>query len=347
MTDRLRALAQGHGRLLFMQLPLAAITIGVFIWRVDIVDGVRGLADIDLRWAIPGVAAFTVSKAIHAFRWRVFLWRRREIAFRHLFTVFLISNVANALMPFRAGDLLRVEIPRRRYDVPRAELAGGVFIVESVLDAVAFAILLVVSLLLLDIPNALRPPLLVASVVGLVLFAATAWFARRDAPLGSDHWGWTRWLPRRLREWIAELLPAFLAGFASLRTGRSALAAVALSVLAWIVEAGVYWVMGQAFGIDLSLAEALLVMIAANLIVSLPLTPWSIGPYEIAVAEVLVLMGASRGEASSYAIGSHLLLQAWIGITGIAAMLALDMRPGDLVAGLHEEDAASVPQEGK
>ena len=45
----------------------------------------------------------------------------------------------------------------------------------------------------------------------------------------------------------------------------------------------------------------------------------------------LALLGADRDVASGYAIGSHLLLLLWIGITGVAAMWALDLRLRDLL----------------
>jgi hypothetical protein len=79
-------------------------------------------------------------------------------------------------------------------------------------------------------------------------------------------------------------------------------------------------------------------MIAANMAQAIPLTPWSIGPYEVAVTEVLVLLGSSRLDASSYAIGSRLLLMVWIGATGLLAMWSLNLRPRDLIG--YSEDAA-------
>src|SRR5690606_1582140 len=118
---------------------------------------------------------------------------------------------------------------------------------------------------------------------------------------------------------VSELIPTFIDGMASLSTNRQALRVVAVSLLAWLIEVLVYWVMAQAFGLRLDVYQALILMIAANLIVSLPLTPWSVGPYELAVTEALVALGADRVEAGAFAIGSHLMLQAWILVTGTGA----------------------------
>src|SRR3546814_5550965 len=90
-------------------------------------------------------------------------------------------------------------------------------------------------------------------------------------------------LPERLSLRLQDLIPAFVDGMSSLRTNREALRVVAISLLAWLVEVAFYWLMARAFGMDLDIHSALVLMIAANLVVSLPLTPWSVGPYELAV----------------------------------------------------------------
>lgn len=313
------------------QLPLGLLSLGVLLWRVDIAEALRRLPEIDYRWALPGLAVFTVSKAIHAYRWRMFLANRRELPMRQLFAIFLTSNMANAVIPFRAGDLLRIELPSRRFRIPRAELTGSVIVVETLLDGVAFVILMFAGLVLLDVPP-LFPSLLafMALAVG-VAFAATVALARVDGGRDFRSLRVLRWLPSRPRQRVGTLIPQFLDGLASLRDADAAARAIAVSLLAWLAEVAVYWMMGRAFGLDLAVAAYLPIMIGANLIVSMPLTPWDLGPYEVVVTEVTVLAGAARGIASGYAVGSHLLLLVWIGVTGILAMWALDLRPRELL----------------
>jgi hypothetical protein len=93
----------------------------------------------------------------------------------------------------------------------------------------------------------------------------------------------------------------------------------------------------------MTVAEALVVTVAANLAVAVPVTPWNVGPYEVVVTEALVAMGSGRAAASGYAIGSHLLLLAWIGVTGVAAMWSLDLGMRDLVRGAARQE---VPPSG-
>ncbi len=321
----------GRRRFLLLQVALTAGSFTFLALRVDLDRWLEQLTDVRLGWALAGLVAFTLSKTIHAYRWRVLLRHRRGISGRDLLPVFLVSNLANAVVPLRAGDVLRVELARRRFGIPRAELTSSVFLVESVLDGVAFIALLLPALLLLD-PGALRTPAAaLVAVVVLGAFTASLVIARRGTGAAVERWRVVGLLPPTVRARVAAVLPSFVNGMRVLRGGAGMGIAIAFSIVAWLAEVSVYWMMGQAFGLELGFSEAVLVTIAANVIVSLPLTPWDIGPYEVAVTEALAFMGFGLSQAGAYAVGSHLLLIVWISLTGVVAMWTLDVRPRELI----------------
>ena len=317
-----------HRRILLAQLPLAVLSVALLLWRVDVVEALRRIPDVNIGWAAAGLLIFTASKAIHAYRWRVLLGHR-DVPLRPLFGIFLFSNLANALVPLRAGDLVRVELPSRLLRLPRAELASNVFIVETMFDGLAFVLLVVLPAFLLGNAVLALPGVTLFVVLVLVAFAGVAALARVQIPENPEQTVLVRRLPRRWRAAAGKIARQFIAGMTSLRDGRRAAFALLVSLVAWLAEVLVYWMMGQAFGVEVDFGEAVVLMVAANLVVSLPLTPWDIGPYEVAVTEALVLLGGDRAEASSYAVGSHLLLLSWITITGVAAMFTLSLRPRD------------------
>jgi uncharacterized membrane protein YbhN (UPF0104 family) len=62
----------------------------------------------------------------------------------------------------------------------------------------------------------------------------------------------------------------------------------------------------------------------------LPITPTSIGIYEVAVQEVVALFGVDRTLAAGYAIGTHVFISIWIGLTGLVAIWMLNIRLEDV-----------------
>lgn len=320
------------------QALLSVLFVLLLVWRVDLREAFTRLRDVEYRWAVLGVFVFTFSKFVHSYRWRIFLWRRAGLPVSQLFGIFLMHNLANALVPLRAGDVLRVQVASQRFGIPRAELTATVFVVETLLDGVVFVALLFVGLFFLDLPFFSKPLFATLATLVTLGFLVALVLARMDVRRDFSAMRPVRWLPGRVRHAVGEAIPRFLEGMESLRSPKLALEAVGISFAAWLIEVVVYWFLGQAFGLGLSFSDYVLVMIGANVVVSLPLTPWDIGPYEVAVAEVLVLLGVARDVAGSYAVGSHLLLLVWISLTGIAAMWALGLRPRDLFGGLGEEE---------
>jgi uncharacterized membrane protein YbhN (UPF0104 family) len=319
------------GRIVIVQVVVSAVLLAVFFWRVDVPAALRGMPRIDFAWALPALAAFSLSKAVHALRWRLFLRHRPEISTRQLVALFLVSNLANSLIPLRAGDVLRIELPSRRYHIPRAELASSVVLVESLLDGVAFVLLIGTAVFFIDLPAELRPPLfgLTAGILGIFVVALTAARAGR---------GW------RLRGPLGRRIAEALDGMTALRGTLDVVAAVVLSCIGWLVEVTTYWMLAHAFGVALSYPDALVVTIAANLITAIPLTPWNVGPYEVALTELLSLLGVPRGTASGFALGSHVVLVAWIGVTGLLAMGTLGLTLRD-VTGRGPTSAGVEPSE--
>ncbi|MEX2372387.1 MAG: lysylphosphatidylglycerol synthase domain-containing protein, partial [Dehalococcoidia bacterium] len=226
-------------RRIALQVAIGVGALAVFFWRVDVGGVLAELTRIDPRWAAGALAVFTASKVLHAWRWWSFLGERAA-GVAPLAGIFLVGNMANSLLPLRAGDLLRVEVPSRRFGIPRSTLVSSVFVVESVLDLFAFAVLLVVALLLADLPPVLQPLVWSVGVAAILLFVALVGLARGREALVPLTARLLRPLPDRAGAWIAERIPPFVDGMNSLRTNVQAARVVAVSLAAWLVEVVVY-----------------------------------------------------------------------------------------------------------
>ena len=323
-------LLRRNPRLLAIQAVVVAISIAVLLWRVDVVEALRRLDNVEPGWALAGMVLFTISKGVHAYRWRVLLGRP-DVPFRPLLSIFMVSNLVNALLPLRAGDLVRIELPSRLLKLPRAALASNVLFVESLFDGLAFLVLVAIAGFVLDEGVRQLPGLTIFAAIVLLAFVVLVLLARWELPADPARSRLLLPVPEPGRERAARLLQQLQEGMASLRDVRHTVVALVISVAAWIAEVGVYWMMGKALGLDLGLGEAIVLMVAANIIVSLPITPWDIGPFEVAVTEAFVLLGGARVDGSSFAIGIHLLLLVWITISGVAAMFTLNLRPREVL----------------
>ncbi len=316
-----------RSRALF-QIALTAVFIGILIWRVNIIRVFQTFAHVHYYWVVPALLCFSASKLIHAYRWQLLLAETEEAPLPDLFAIYLVSNMANNAVPFRIGDVIRVQVPAQRFGIPRAELAAAVFVTETVLDGFTFLILtlIVLSFLRVDIlPTSLALSL---AVLVTLAFVGALVASRIRPPRNLANSSWLGFLSDRTRQAIGSAVPEFIEGLAAMREPRRTLRVIAVSFPAWLVEALMYWFFGLAFDLHLAFDKFIVIMITANIVVALPLTPWNLGTYEVALQAVLVALGVNGSLAASYAIGTHLFSIFWITLTGLVAMwlLRLDIR---------------------
>ena len=329
MSDAtLPAIAMGAWRMrwrLAWQAAVSGLFAAVAVFTVDLGALRDALAHASLWWAAPALLLFTAAKYVDSWRWRYLLRGVGPPPQRALFGAFLIGNMVNNLLPLRAGDVAKIQVLGLRHGVSRAALAASVFVVEAVLDGVVFVLFLLAALAFTDL-GALPS----TGIAALVLLAATA-FA---AAVALSRAGVARALaliPRRWRGAAASALRDAGDGLYALRAWRRTLGAIALSVPAWLLEAGMFALFGRAFDLGLTYPQFVAVMIAANLAVALPVALWNFGPYEALVVGVLVAAGGiDESLALSYAVAVHVLTSLWISATGLLAFWALGVRPREL-----------------
>jgi uncharacterized protein (TIRG00374 family) len=326
----------------WFQLALTAGFIVLLAWRVNIGDALATFPDVNWVWVVPGLAAFTGSRFLHAMRWRVFLRPERELPWQGILGIFLVGNMANITIPLRAGDLLRIQVASNRYGISRSELTATVIVVETLLDGLTFIVLVALAFSLGQMPGILRGTFWAMAglaLLGLALGVGTARFVRPEA---LERMYPFRWLSPDIRARARRLFEQFLEGMETLRNPRHAGLAFAYSLPGWLLEAVSYWFFGHAFGLGLDPAAYLILMMTANFATSIPLTPSGIGPYEVAIAEVAVLLGADRALATGYAIGTHLCFIVWIVFTGLVSMWLMKLTPQELFTLSREEPPAEA-----
>ncbi len=327
----------------WFQLTLTGGFLVLLAWRVDIFDALAELPQAKWAWVLPGLVVFTISKAVHTARWRIFLGSHRRLPFSGLLGIFLVHNMANAVLLLRAGDVLRIQTTSQRYGISRSELTATVIVVETLLDGLAFVLLVAIAFSLGQVTGVLQGAFW--GMAGLALFglALGVLSARWLKPEIVERIYPLRWLSHDARESVKVLLGRFLEGMRALRETGLAVQAVVLSVVGWLLEGISYWFFGLAFGLDLNFGAYLLIMMTANFAVSIPLTPSGIGPYELATQEVIVFLGAEPALATGFAIGIHLSFILWITITGLAAMWLMRLRPSEVFYLSKEAEARPQP----
>jgi uncharacterized protein (TIRG00374 family) len=258
-----------------------------------------------------GVVLASLTFVLRLVRWRLLLRDQDGLPLQAwpLWHATAIGFMANNLLPFRAGELVRV-LAATKLSGARFTAAMSSIAVERIFDALTVVGLLGAGLLFSDLPAGVVVGGVTlaraAQVAGLLSIAALLGAVAVVAfPLAAER------LVRRLlpagafAERIVELIEGVRHGLASLRSPGLLTGVVFWSLAHWLLNAAALWVSFFAFDIPVGFGGALVLQGVLAIGVSVQLTPGFVGQFEAAIVAALALYGISNQIASSYAIAYH------------------------------------------
>jgi len=275
-------------------------------------------------WILPGVAVYFVGVWARAWRWHYLLKPIKEISTGTMFPIVTIGYMGNNIYPFRAGEVLRAVILKRRQGVSVSGSLATIF-VERIFDGVvmlSFVFLNLPELAKLNTDSGFVGRIQDVAIYGTIAFAGAlfvfllaAMFPQMTAKVGL--WCIEHFLPKQLHIKVISLMNKFLDGLASLRSPLNVLMVFLTSAVIWLLETGKYWFVMHAFNFEVSFFALMLMNGIVNLATTLPSAPGYIGTFDAPGIAVLMAYGVDQATAAGYTLVLHAAL--WIPITVLGA----------------------------
>lgn len=330
------------------QLWLGILVSAVFLWvalrGLKLDEVAAAMRQGNYWWLIPSVAVYFVAVWARTWRWDYMLRPLKHVPVRRLFPVVVIGYMGNNVYPFRAGELLRSYVLRRREEIPMSASIATV-IVERVFDGLVMLVFVFVALPLAPIPSErIRQMVIVASLAffgALLVFFVLAAMPERAYRLVA--WGADRFLPGRVRPTLLDVTKRFLDGLESLRSFRNVLMIFFTSIIIWLLETLKYWFVMHAFSFEVSFFALMLMNGVVNLATTLPSAPGYVGTFDAPGIAILTLYGVESGLAAAYTLVLHAALWLPITLLGAYYMLreGLSWSDFDRAAKMAEGEAAA------
>jgi uncharacterized protein (TIRG00374 family) len=280
----------------------------------------QGLREANYWWLIPGVIVYFGAVWLRTIRWHYLLRPIKRIPMRSLFPVVTIGYMGNNIFPFRAGEVIRAYVLKRKEAVS-ASASLATIVVERIFDGITMLVFVFAILPLVPTNEFLRQLLPFMSLLffgALVVFLLIASSPERTRKVYQ--WFVGQLVPHRFRDQVRGLLERFVEGLQVLRSGRDMLFIMSISIVLWLVEAWKYWFVMQGFAFDQPFYVLVFTCAIVNLATSIPSTPGYLGTFEVAGIESLVLFGVARHTAISFMLALHAAL--WFPITALGAYFA-------------------------
>lgn len=287
-------------------------------------------------WVVVALALNGLSVVVRAWAWRTVITQAlppgQRPPFRRVFSAFAVGLLGNAVLPGRIGELARVAVLTR--DMPRGKgatgrLLGSVF-AHRLFDLFPALILTGFVLATAKTPRWAITSLEIAIVAGIALFLATVLVAgleQRPLPEGA----------RALRK----LLAMARLGLNVMREPAAAVAAALLQTAGWFVQLFAVWATMFAFGLDLQMSAAALVLLLMNVAMIFPLWPGNVGLLQAVVALPLVSYGVGYSTGIAFGIGLQVIEMS----VGVGLGLLFLTREGMSLGTLRRMPAAEAGPE--
>jgi uncharacterized protein (TIRG00374 family) len=261
-------------------------------------------------WGLIPVAIilYFIAVWVRSVRWGLLL-PEHSVTTITLFKALVVGFTVNNLLPLRVGEVARAFLLARWCRVPYGTTVASL-VVERVLDGLALAILLLSALTL--VPSA-PGYLLVAGVLAAALFvtcavllALAAWRASAIMAVAGFV---ARLLPERFGVLIERLATRFAHSLALVHSPGRLVRLLAMSLLAWSLELGLFFVLLLSLKLPASYPLALLVGSAANFATLVPSSPGYAGTFDSVLIKVLGdVAGIPAGPAAAYDLVVHATL---------------------------------------
>ncbi len=327
---------------------LGSAVTGFFLWlllrQLNFTEAGVALARISLPSLLVAFCFLAGGYSLRIVRW----WWMLRVLDPHVPVgacgwAFLVSIAINNVLPFRAGDVVRVVGFRTELRLPPMWLLGTL-VIERLLDLMTLLAFFFVGLLSAadgGLPDTFIHLALwiaaagVATVLGILCFSkaierAIEWVAERP---NLARRGWSG----RIRRHGGH----FFAALGMLRTPALTLQLIGLSTAVWTLEGGVFATVSRALGTHVSVAAPWFALATGTLATLLPSSPGYIGTFDYFAMLGLVAYGADREMATAFAVIVHAVL--WLPLT--VAGMAYFLRPGARM--LRRQVAAAVSAQEK
>ena len=243
----------------------------------------------------------------------------REVRWRDVYGGYVAGVGANAILPGRGGDLLRLYIVKHRVDGATYPALASTMLADGLFDLLAAGLILAWALyegilpgssVLPSLPGTdwlwvFRNPWQSVVIAGFFLAIALI-FIGLYYPRITAFWA-------RVRQ-----------GLAILRTPREYLQHVALwDALDWVLRLTAIFFFLRAFGLPATMHNALAYQVAGSLSTALPLTPAGIGT-EQALLVYLFSGLAPTSDILAFSVGVKLItvaINVTLGVTAVVIML--------------------------
>lgn len=272
---------------------------------IDFEEFLSAIKEAEYIWLLPAFAAMVVSFWLRGYRWKYILNPVKEVSTTAAFSATMIGYMANNVLPFRIGDIVRLIAIWKDSGVSKAAALGSV-IIERIFDL--FMVLAIFGLALISYPNLPRWAV-GAGYTAMGLFIALIVFSIYSRNNIESFVKLNNFIAGKISESAAAkseaVIRSFSDGLKVIHDVRQLFWLVFLSIILWTINILWVWFAIEIFDFNLPFTASLLILVFILFAVSIPSAPGYVGTFHGFVIAGFVFMGIDVDLARASAVVMH------------------------------------------
>jgi glycosyltransferase 2 family protein len=296
----------------------------------------------DLVYLIPALFVLLTNFMVRSKRWGTVFNRAFQMKIRDLFPAMMIGYLTNNIFPARAGEFLRAFILGNRCNISKSTVLATI-IVERLADLLVLMLLLFIFAAVYPLPGWLKNAGQIVGLICLVILGVLFTLSYRGDWILDRLIRRLTFLPKSVLLRIEDLCIQFIAGLKGLQDNRHFLLFTFCTVIVWLLESVIVWMVSQAFSLDLSITHALFILVAVGIGTIIPSSPGYIGTFEFFAVNALATLGINESRALGFTLTLHICMILGTSIIGGLCLAA----SGQTFFGLRRATQESIRNENR
>lgn len=284
-------------------LALSLVALWLAVRGVDFSQVIKALAGANYGLVLLAFLAAMAATGATVLRWRLLLQPHPARTTR-LFSIFMIAHLLNVVLPAKLGTVARIYLAGEAENIGKAFVLGSVA-VEKVLDSLIIALLGVIIVPFVLLPEWLWQPGLGMGILFLALFLLMVLAGRHRHRITNWAEGLGARLPLRHHFDLNRQLGLILDSFAVLSRPDIRWSLWGWSVVTWGAGMVANQLTMMAMGIRLPLVAAVFLLVVLQIGTKLPSSPGNIGVFHYLVVVSLSVFSVEKGLALSCGLVLH------------------------------------------
>ncbi len=323
-------------KLLGLLLAIALLVYCFYDFDFDSV--IKAISKIDYYYLIPLVFMEAFIAFVRAVRLKYIIDPVKHVSIVALYPIYCIGMMTNLIMPYLTGQVARIYLLSKKTRLKKAFLVTNT-VLEVLFDALTLIGMVMVISLFFALPQNFGAWYIIILAGAILLLYIGLFILSRSRGKSSRLYSFiTLKLPVAAKKKIDEIRNSILSGLETLKSTRHFMLVSALSILSWLCQAGIVYLLILAFGFPISIWGAVVITIVVTLMMTIVISPVNIGTFQGATVAALHPFGIDKSSALAFSFLLHIAVY----IPPIILGALFSFKEGLTFKQLHDEGEKGV-----